>query len=108
MLRSCNFVDDITEIVCRVTRIQVCRCMPCDGIRKIEWTVAKKQKLKEIKRRLLERSIVLLTDVQRNFILETEASTVAVGTVYKHQFSDTKLENSVAFFGRVLSQSKQN
>lgn len=74
----------------------------------IEWTEKLEQTFEGLKRRLLERPIVRLPDVQRDFILERDASTVAVGAVLKQQFNGTQLEHPVAFFSRALTQSEQN
>lgn len=41
-------------------------------------------------------------------ILETDASLVIVGTVFKQLFCDTSLENPVAFFSRALTSTKRN
>jgi len=76
--------------------------------RYIEWTSALKSAFEELKTKLLERPIVRLPDPQLSFILETDASTVAVGAVLKQKFLDTNLEHPVAFFSRALSGSERN
>jgi len=76
--------------------------------RYIEWTSALESAFEELKTKLLERPIVRLSDPQLSFILETDASTVAVGAVLKQKFLDTNLEHPVAFFSRALSGSERN
>lgn len=57
---------------------------------------------------MLKRPIVRLPDIHRDFILETDASTIAVGAVLKQMFNDTKLEHPVAFFSRSLTKTERN
>ena len=76
--------------------------------RYIEWTSALESAFEELKTKLFERPIVRLPDPQLSFILETDASTVAVGAVLKQKFLDTNLEHPVAFFSRALSGSERN
>ena len=57
---------------------------------------------------ILEPRIVWLPDLERDFILETDGSTVAVGAVLKQRFDDTNLEHPVGFFSRILTGSERN
>ena len=57
---------------------------------------------------MLSAPVVRLPDVEKEFILETDGSKVAVGAVLKQQFDDTGLEHPVGFFSRALSKSKRN
>lgn len=61
-----------------------------------------------LKRRLLEWPNVPLSDVKRNFILEMDASSVAIGAVLEQQLTDTHLEHSVRSFSFEPNQSEQN
>jgi hypothetical protein len=74
----------------------------------IEWTPTLEEAFEKLKNQLLERPIVRLPDPQLSFILETDASTVAVGAVLKQKFANTGLEHPVAFFSRSLSGSERN
>lgn len=56
----------------------------------------------KLKKRLLERPIVWLPNIYRDFILETNASTIAVGADLKQMFSDTKLGHPIAFFQSIV------
>ena len=52
--------------------------------------------------------IIRLPDPDRSFILETDASRVAVGAVLKQKFKDTGHEHPVGFFSKSLSKSERN
>ena len=47
-------------------------------------------------------------DPQRDFILETDGSRIALGAVLKQKFDDTGLEYPVGFFSRSLTGSERN
>ena len=74
----------------------------------IEWTPQLTASFEELKRQLLEPRIVRMPDPQRDFILETDASRVALGAVLKQKFDDTNLEHPVGFFSRSLTGSERN
>jgi len=76
--------------------------------KQIEWTEEMIDAFEKLKERMLTRPIVRLPNPQEPFILETDASTVAVGAVLKQLFEDTKLEHPVGFFSRALTGSERN
>ncbi len=49
-----------------------------------------------------------MPDPQRDFILETDGSLIALGAVLKQKFYDTGLEHPVGFFSRSLTGSERN
>ena len=52
--------------------------------------------------------IICLPDPDRSFILETNASRVAIGAVLKQKFEDTNLEHPVRYFSKSLASSVRN
>ena len=74
----------------------------------IEWTPALTASFEQLKYQLLEPRIVRMPDPQRDFILETDGSRVALGAVLKQKFDDTNLEHPVGFFSRSLTGSERN
>jgi len=76
--------------------------------KQIEWTEEMIDAFEKVKERMLTRPIVRLPNPQEPFILETDASTVAVGAVLKQLFEDIKLEHPVGFFSRALTGSERN
>lgn len=63
---------------------------------------------KKLKKRLVERPIVQLTDIHQDLILKTDASTILVGAILKQMFNDTKQKHLVAFFSRLLTNAIRN
>ncbi|MCP6726040.1 hypothetical protein NL526_28690, partial [Klebsiella pneumoniae] len=61
-----------------------------------------------LKRLLTEPRIVRLPDPDKEFILETDGSRIALGAVLKQKFDDTNLEHPVGFFTRSLAGSERN
>ena len=61
-----------------------------------------------MKAQILTPRIVRLPEPQRDFILETDGSRIALGAVLKQKFDDTGLEHPVGFFSRSLSGSEHN
>ena len=59
----------------------------------VEWTADLNAKFEELKAVMLSASVVRLPDVDREFILETDGSSVSVGAVLKQWFDDTGLEH---------------
>ena len=57
---------------------------------------------------MLSAPVVRLPVIEHDFILETDASRIAVGAVLKQHFLDTGLEHPVRFFSRALTGSKRN
>ena len=49
-----------------------------------------------------------MPDPTRDFILETDGSRIALGTVLKQRFDDTGLEHPGGFFSRSLTGSERN
>ncbi len=74
----------------------------------IEWTPSLDASFEQLKRQLLEPRIVRMPDPQHSFILETDASRIALGAVLKQYFEDSGLEHPVGFFSRSLSGSERN
>ena len=74
----------------------------------IEWTSSLDASFEQLKRQLLEPRIVRMPDPQHNFILETDASRIALGAVLKQHFEDSGLEHPVGFFSRSLTGSERN
>jgi transposase InsO family protein len=74
----------------------------------IEWTSALEASFDNLKEQLCQPRIVRMPDPQRDFILETDGSRIAVGAVLKQKFEDTGLEHPVGFFSRALSGSERN
>lgn len=76
--------------------------------RNIELTEAFGEAFENRNRSLLDRPVVQIYDPQQDFVLETDASTVAAGAVLKQQLADTQLEHPLGFFSRELSGSEPN
>ena len=74
----------------------------------IIWTSELTAKFEELKSLMLSAPVVRLPVVEHDFILETDASRVAVGAVLKQRFLDTGLEHPVGFFSRALTGSERN
>lgn len=74
----------------------------------IEWTPTLAASFEALKRLLIEFRIVILPDPEKEFILETDPSRVALGGVLKQRFEDTNLEHPVGFFSRALTGSERN
>ena len=73
-----------------------------------QWTPDLEKSFEDLKSALLQPRIVRLPDPDRDFILKTDGSTIAVGAVLKQKFEDTQLEHSVRFFSRTLTGSERN
>ena len=74
----------------------------------IDWTADLSVKFEELKTLMLSAPVVRLPDGEKEFILETDGSKVAVGAVLKQRFDDTGLKHPVGFFSRALSGSERN
>ena len=74
----------------------------------VEWTPELNLSFDKLKQQLLEPRIVRMPDPQRDFILETNVSRIALGAVLKQKFDDTGHEHPVGFFSRSLSCSERN
>ena len=74
----------------------------------IKWTPSLDKQLEDLNQQLLQPRIVRLPDPQRDFILETDGSRIALGSVLKQRFEDTGLEHPVGFFSRALIGSERN
>ena len=57
---------------------------------------------------MLQLPLIKLPDPDRSFVLETDASTVAVGAVLKQHFDSFGSEYPVAFFSRALTATERN
>lgn len=71
-------------------------------------TAKYEEKFKALKTKLLRRPVARLPNLKNNFILETDASLVALGAVLKQSLRDKNLKHPVAFFRRVLTLTEQN
>ena len=74
----------------------------------ITWTPELSERFENLKKMVLSAPVVRMPNVDHSFILETDASHIAVGAVLKQFFEDTGLEHPVAFFSRALSGSERN
>ena len=74
----------------------------------IEWTPSLEANFEQLKQQMLTPRIVRMPDPQRNFVLETDGSRIALGAVLKQRFDDTNLEHPVGFFSRSLTGSERN
>ena len=74
----------------------------------IDWSPDLVDSLEQLKRCLLDRPIIQLPNPHLDFILETDASKIAVGAVLKQRFADTGLEHPVSFFSRALTTTERN
>ena len=74
----------------------------------IDWTPSLGASFEQLKQQMLTPRIVRMPDPQRDFILETDGSRIALGAVLKQRFDDTKLEHPVGFFSRSLAGSERN
>ena len=74
----------------------------------VNWTPELSAAFEDLKSKLLDHPVVQLPNPQKDFILETDASRVAVGAVLKQRFEDTQLEHPVAFFSRALTGTERN
>lgn len=74
----------------------------------IEWTLSLDKQLKYFKQQLLQPRIVWLPHRQRDFILETDGSFIALGGVLTQKFEETDLEHPFALFSRALTKFERN
>ena len=74
----------------------------------IEWTPTLTESFNNLKQLLTEPRVVRLPNPDNEFVLETDASRVALGAVLKQKFVDTNLEHPVGFFSRALTGSERN
>jgi hypothetical protein len=74
----------------------------------IAWTSELENNFENLKKRILSAPVIRLPNVENDFILETDASQIAVGAVLKQVFADTGLEHPVGFFSRALCGSERN
>lgn len=86
-----------SDLLYRATRVPV-----------IELTFDLEQAFNRMKALQLDRPIVQILDPQRDFILETDASTVALGAVLKQEFTKTRFEHPVGLFSRGLTDNERH
>ena len=103
-LRLCNYNRDlilnfahISGFLSKVSRSSI-----------VEWTPDLNLSFEKLKQHLLEPRIVKKPDPQRDFILETDGSSIAIGAVLTQKFDDTGLEHPVGFFSTSLTGSVRN
>ena len=70
------------------------------------WIPELEKSVSELKRVIASDRIVRIADPQQRFILQTDASSVAIGAVLLQYFADANRELPVAFYSRALSQSE--
>ena len=63
----------------------------------VDWTPELNLSFKKLKQQLLQPRIVRMPYPQRDFILETDGSRMALGAVLKQKFDYTGLEHPVGF-----------
>ena len=74
----------------------------------LEWTSDLDSAFQQLKTRMLDLPLIKLPDPSREFVLETDASKVAVGAVLKQNFDSVGGEFPVAFFSRALTITERN
>ena len=74
----------------------------------VKWTPELNLSFEQLKQQLLEFRIVRMPYPQRDFILETDGSRIAIGAVLKQKFDVTGLEHPVGFYSRSLTGSERN
>ena len=72
----------------------------------VEWTPELTAKFEGLKGLLLSAKVVRSTQLDRDFVLETDVSKVGVGAVLKQRFVDG-LKHPVGFFSKSLSGSER-
>ena len=72
-----------------------------------EWTESQQQSYKALKQKLTKAPILVYPDYDREFILYTDASNVAVGAILA-QMDDTGANHPVAYSLRVLNKHEKN
>ena len=71
------------------------------------WTDDLNSAFEQLKRAITSEKIVRIADPQLPFILQTDASSVAIGAVLLQFFADANRELPVAFYSRALSQTER-
>ena len=103
-LGFCNYYRDLVPDFAHVS----------DGLYKVtrqeqlQWTSELEDAFQRLKSQMLELPLIKLPDPDRNFVLETDASKVAVGAVLKQYFDSINREYPVAFFSRALTSTERN
>ena len=84
-LGLCNYYQTLVPLFAHVTDA----LYKASKITVVEWTADLSAKFEELKALMLVAPVVRLPDVDKEFILETDGSKVAVGAVLKQRFDDT-------------------
>lgn len=74
----------------------------------IEWKPDLEQPFDRMKVLILDRPLVRISDAQRDFILETVATTMALGAVLNHAFPDTYLKHPVGVLCQGLTDTERD
>ena len=74
----------------------------------LEWTSELNSAFQQLKTQMLKSPLIKLPDPERDFVLETDASKVAVGAVLKQYFNSVGGEFPVAFYSRALTITERN
>ena len=74
----------------------------------LEWTSELNSAFQQLKTQMLKLPLIKLPDPEHDFVLETDASKVAVGAVLKQFFDSVGGEFPVAFFSRALTLTERN
>ena len=104
LLGLCNYYRDLIPNFAHISG----RLYKVSRSSNLEWTPELNLCFDKLKLQLLEPRIVTMPDRQRDFILETDGSHIALGAVLKQKFDDTGFEHPVGFLSRSLTGSERN
>ena len=77
-------------------------------VENLEWTSELDSTFHQLKTQMLKIALIKLPDPEGEFVLETDASKVAVGAILEQNFSSAGGEFPVAFFSRALTTTERN
>ena len=105
MLSYLGFCNYYRALVPRFADLAV-PLYPLGQVQQIEWTADLRASFEDLRKALIRAPVLRLPDPNRPFLLETDASSVAVGAVLKQ--TDGKTEWPTGFFSTALSKPERN
>lgn len=104
LLGLCNYYRDLISLFAHLSdAFYKASCLDY-----IDYNLTFEVQFKKLKDQMLQPRIIWLPDSNCNFILNTNASRIAIGAVLKQRFEETNLEHLVKLFSKSLTGSKWN
>ena len=87
------------------------RCAPLDQLKRtgvdFNWGSAQQTAFDDLKNALMEYPVLRLPDVNKPFILDTDASTIGIGGILQQQDEETKKHYVISYYSRKLSDAER-